>query len=301
MGRKRRRSKNSNDYKEEGRIIHGDWYNHYFNLILEIALTRFQWTGIPEEIDERMIENLLIKDGRALFFKSKELGYTVAGMGQTGSLDKNYNPTQSIAVLPLPVEQRVFDTKDSVPIYNNYSRSPMIHTIALYAEEMADLTTTMRMNTYNQRTTKLLGADENTSFSVKEIQNGTDSYAPILFVRAEMLDSMKSFDMSTPFVADKLEAIKKEKWNEIMAFLGINNNSVNKAERVQSAEVRANDEQVMIHMLALLKEREVACKKINKLFGLNVQVRPREYQFQLDNPTYERSDSGTDIGGRTDE
>lgn len=295
-----KRPKGSNDYIGEGELNFENWKLHYLNMILEMAVTRFQWVNLPDEIDERVVESIIMREGRAVFYRTPEGIYTVASLAQGGGIDNNWNPTLNFPVVPNPDKKVSYGGDESVVIYNNFARLGIYSDIYLYACDLAELTMTSSINIYNQRTTKLVGADNNTQFNVKSIMDGRDKFAKLLFVNLENLEDLKTLDLTSPYVADKIQIMKEKKWNEIMAFLGINNNNVNKAERVQSAEVRANNEQVLMHMLSYLKAREQAVKKINKMFGLNIQVKPREYQFQLENPDYERDDSGVNLKGGED-
>jgi hypothetical protein len=61
-----------------------------------------------------------------------------------------------------------------------------------------------------------------------------------------------------------------------MTFMGINNANMDKRERLVDDEVRANNEQVEMSYQIMLKAREMACEKINKLFGTNISVELRK-------------------------
>ena len=55
-----------------------------------------------------------------------------------------------------------------------------------------------------------------------------------------------------------------------MTYLGIQNTNISKAERVQSAEVSANDGQIEASRLVRLNCRRMACEEINRKYGLSV-------------------------------
>jgi len=55
--------------------------------------------------------------------------------------------------------------------------------------------------------------------------------------------------------------------------LGLNNANQDKKERLVTDEVSANDEQVMASRNIHLKARKTAADKINKMFGLNINVK----------------------------
>jgi hypothetical protein len=57
-----------------------------------------------------------------------------------------------------------------------------------------------------------------------------------------------------------------------MGLLGINNANQDKKERLVAAEVGANDEQVQATRNIALNARQQAAERINKLYGLSVEV-----------------------------
>ena len=60
--------------------------------------------------------------------------------------------------------------------------------------------------------------------------------------------------------------------NEALTFLGINNANTDKKERLITDEVKANDEQLFVARQVMLNARKMACKEINEMFGLNIDV-----------------------------
>ena len=71
-----------------------------------------------------------------------------------------------------------------------------------------------------------------------------------------------------PYVVDKLTEYKKEIFNEALTFLGINNVSVKKKERLTENESSENNELVNLNLQAMLAPRLEACRQFNELFGL---------------------------------
>jgi hypothetical protein len=65
-----------------------------------------------------------------------------------------------------------------------------------------------------------------------------------------------------------------------MTFLGVNNANQDKKERLVESEVGANDEQIEQARFNMLDARKLACKKINAMFGLNIDVKFRNDDVQ---------------------
>ena len=61
---------------------------------------------------------------------------------------------------------------------------------------------------------------------------------------------------------------KKQIWNEALTFLGVNNLSNEKKERLITDEASSNNELINLNLQSMLIPRQEAAKQFNKLFGL---------------------------------
>ena len=97
---------------------------------------------------------------------------------------------------------------------------------------------------------------------------------PVIFGNNDNYDpnSFKVLRTDAPFVAGQLQDIKITKYNEYLGFLGIGMADY-KAERRIQDEVQQFDRQSNALANIGLSQRKEACKKINRLFGLNVDVK----------------------------
>ena len=71
-------------------------------------------------------------------------------------------------------------------------------------------------------------------------------------------------------------------WNEALTYLGISNNNTQKKERMITDEVVRNMGGTIASRYSRLSPRKKACKLINKMFGLNIDVRFREDFREMD-------------------
>ena len=51
-------------------------YRYFYNELYGIAISRFVYDNMPEEINVRFLEKMLIEQGKVLFFYDEDLGYT---------------------------------------------------------------------------------------------------------------------------------------------------------------------------------------------------------------------------------
>ena len=81
---------------------------------------------------------------------------------------------------------------------------------------------------------------------------------------------------NAPYLADKLEILKTQLWNEALTYLGISNTNTMKRERLVSEEITRNEGGTLANRYSRLIARQEACDKINKMFGLDISVDFRE-------------------------
>ena len=106
---------------------------------------------------------------------------------------------------------------------------------------------------------------------------------PFIFGEKDLdVKGIKCINTGAPFVSDKLFQIKMQVWNEALTELGISNISYQKKERLVSDEVIRNMGGTIASRYSRLEMRRQAVDKINKMFGLDIDVNYREDYRQTD-------------------
>jgi hypothetical protein len=132
-----------------------------------------------------------------------------------------------------------------------------------------------------QKTPVTIICPENERLAFKNIYKQVSENKPVIWGTSELnLDNYKVLNTGAPYVVDKLTLYKHDLWNEVMTFLGVNNANQDKKERLVESEVGANDEQIEQARFNMLDARKQACKKINEMFGLNIDVKFRNDDVQ---------------------
>ena len=86
----------------------------------------------------------------------------------------------------------------------------------------------------------------------------------------------RSIQTQAPFVADKLMIIKRQIWNEMLTFFGVENGNSEKKERLITDEVMSNLGSVQAQRYVMLNSRRKAAEQINKMFGTDIEVNFRQ-------------------------
>lgn len=268
--------------------INNRTYLDYFERLQEMAINMFEWKNLPDTVSERFLELTLCEYGFAVYFNDEDLGDLALTCMIGGQLDVYRIPIYRRAY-SYSGYQRDLNNKDSVLIFNNYLHTPSILTIQLYAMRLYEIERAIEVNVKAQKTPVAILCDETERLSYENLYKDYDGNQPIIMGSKSGLDlgNVKAINTTAPFVADKLNTLKRQIWNEALTFFGIENNNSEKRERLVSDEVISNMGGVEAQRYIMLNARREAAEKINKMFGTNIEVNFRQERspFNFTTPT----------------
>ena len=265
-------------YKSTAKLINDRILTDYFIRLMLISRSLFKWENLPNGLDEKWIERYLFAEGGCLFYKDERFGYMVAKLGETGPLNYYDEPTKvkPYATNYIYEGQQLENNVNCVIIRNNDEMLPTAPTIQIYAYDLTNLKRTQDVNIVNLKMPTIVRCSDKQKLSLKQAISQRNDNEPTIWADKNLdLNNVEVLDLKNPIVFDKLQIQKHAIWNECMTFLGINNANMDKRERLVDDEVQANNEQVKASEDVMLKARQEACKRINEMFGLNIQVRRR--------------------------
>lgn len=252
----------------------------YRRVLIELAANRFKWLNMPATIDLRFLETTLFYNALSVFYWDDKYDryFALRGTGE-GQPNMYDNPT-SFRVTGNSFVNRSISAKECVPIWANYLRIPDLDIITVFAKELAEAHTTVSINMKSARRNKLLVASENQRLSLENINKQIDEGNPTIRLNTGIDGMIQNIDLGVhPDHIINMHILKTRLWNECMGLLGINNANQDKKERLVAAEVDANNEQVASNKHVNLNARKEAAQKINKMFGLKVDV---QYNTDID-------------------
>lgn len=263
-------------------------YMQYLRRLMELSMSMFEWKNLPSTVDPRYIELRLFETGSVVFFKDDVLGELCLDCIQQGNFDVYGNPITRRAYSCYNNYQKVLNDKDSVIIWNNYLRTNSVTDIQLYAKRLWDLDRSVDVNAKAQKTPILIQCNEKQRLSMKNLYMQYDGNTPFIFADNNIdINGIKAISTQAPYVADKLYQLKNQIWNEALTYLGISNLNINKQERLITDEVSSSQGSTISSRYSRLECRKQAVEKINKMFGLDIEVDYRkDYQdIELDMPS----------------
>lgn len=279
------------------KMLNHQTFLDYFYRLMELAVNMFEWSEIPDTIDERFIELTLCERGYALYFNDEVMGNLCLPCAIGPKLDVYRIPMYRRAY-SVNGYQKQCNEKDSVIIFNNYMHTPSMNTIMLYARRLYEIERTIDVNVKAQKTPVGLLCDEAQRLTIQNLYKQYDGNEPVI-IGAKNLDlgSVQAVTTSAPYVSDKLNILKKQIWNEALTFFGIQNSNAEKKERLLTDEVVSNLGGVEAQRYVLLNSRRQAAKQINKMFGTKIEVNFRQdfSALNLDMPTTTTMNTNSDI------
>lgn len=270
--------------KAENFLNNQDTYQMYFWRLMDLAISVFEWQNLPKGVDARMLEYWLLCNGFCVFFYDEDLkksklaagkapeGYAVLQAMISGQWDM-YNYPQDRTAYAVNGLNVPLDESNSVLIFNNYIRIPMLLTINQYAQRLAECDRTIDVNVMAQKTPKIIRCSDKQRLSFKNIAMQVDGNMYWIFGDKSInTDEIEVLDISAPYVGNELQILKHQYWNEALTYLGVENVNTEKKERLVSSEVLSNMGDVEAQRFTRLNARKQACKEINELFGLDIDV-----------------------------
>ena len=280
--------------------------NHQ-RILSELAINRFKWDGLPDTVDPRYLEVTLFYTGLSVFYYDEDfdallavraagggyvnmhdnpVSFTVVGPSRINSSIQDSVGTDTVGLNNKPpiraYDPTVHSTLDKsllnqlcVPVWGNALRYPDIEQISIYATRLAWIDRTIEINAKNARRTKILKTTQNAQLSAVNVVRSLDQGDELIQVTGPMQDMefIEALDLGVdPDSYDKLSLLRTRIWNEAVRLFGINGANQDKKERLVSAEVGANDEQIATLRYSSLNARQDACERINKVFGTDISV-----------------------------
>jgi len=269
-------------------------FNDYYMRLTELSVNMYQWYGLPDSVDERFLEMTLHMYGVAIFLEDPVLGLVVMRTANAGKLDIYQTPEESTAYAVTGYNRKL-NQNNSVLVFNNRLRTPSSLTIELYAERLADIQRTIDVNVKGVKTPLLIKCTDKQLRTLKNLYSQYDGNEPVIYATKELENNpLEAILTPVPFIADKMNTLKHQTWNEAVTFIGIESANTDKAERLITDEVTSNLGTAEAQRYTKLNARRDACKALSKVFGKKVEVDFRSNNTVLDTSAEGKKDGEGD-------
>lgn len=277
---------------DESAVTNNLTYIQYLNRLTELATSMFEWKNLPPTVDARYLELHLFQNGSVVYFNDDVLGDLCLDVIYNGRLDVYGNPFLRRAYSGYNNYQKLLKSSNSVIIWNNYLRTNSVLDVKMFAGRLYNLDRIIDVNANAQKTPVLVQGTEKQRLTLLNLYKEFDGNAPFIFGDKNLdLNTLKVLSTNAPYVCDKIYQLKTQIWNEALTYLGISNINIQKKERLITDEVTRNQGGTIASRYSRLESRREAVKKINDMFGTNIEVNYRE-DFQEVNTSFNPTTGG---------
>lgn len=266
-------------------------YSTWFNRLYNIAISRFEWLNLPDTCNEKFIEQVLFFNGFMVGYKDTALNsFLIMPCTNNSVLDifgypakvnaYGYNGYMAQNLTPYTITLGQEPTRaDAALLYANYSCCPDLPAVLYFARKLTKIDRTIDVNINVQKTPYIISCGENQRLTVANMFKQVDNFEPaIITTKFYGLNGEKPInvmDLKSPFVADKIQTLKRQVYQEALTYLGIEANTSEKAERQVTEELTANMGETESMRQSPLASRKQFCKEFNKIYGTNIDVKFR--------------------------
>lgn len=268
--------------------------NYYKEQLLRELGQMFKWKNLPESVPEDYLERTLVRSGYGLFYYSDEIGIDFLKCTATG-YNRHNQPTQGRTWTPntegtafnvtrnikrltdgeKEVEQ--FDQmKDGVLIQNMEYGQNMQYIVDFYARRLAKAQNAFDNSLTWANIPYIFTTDnDDTKLSLERMFVSAQEGKPFIIADKMLFADNKEragVPTSIPYIGKELMDTINEIMMKFRETVGFNTAGVDKAERVNTLEIKSNDEHTYSVLNIMLKQRKIACEAANKFFNLSMEV-----------------------------
>ena len=249
--------------------------NNHIKYMLNRSNIMFQYEGLPDTIPQDELELLLQTNGFAIVTKIDNELYAVNG-GLGGEGDVYNNPTVATVSIPCKNYNKTLTiNEDCIVISNDTMQIGLIPMYQKYCTLLNENEITMFLADVNKRVQNLLSAnDDNTVQSAKKFLSDVLDGKLGVIAESKLFDSLKVNSATTTGSVSLTDLFEYEQYLKASLFneIGLSANFNMKRERLTSAEVESNTDNLYPLVDNMLGNRRKAIKKINEMFGTNITV-----------------------------
>lgn len=252
---------------------------YFARYLLQKAMSVFKWE-LPETWDKDYFLYVLYCWGYIAVINTDKFGVIPQGCGLKG-YNVFYQPRQAVITNPLlqGMLEPVID-KDCVVLKLQPDFGGIMDIVNFYADNLALCAETLQTNLLNSKLAYVFTAtDKASAESFKVIYDKVASGEPAVVFDKKLMrpDGTKAWeafsqDIKSTYIASDVISDMRKLVEQFDTEVGIPNANTDKRERLISDEVNANNFETFSKCALWLDELKKGCKKINKMFGLNISV-----------------------------
>lgn len=249
---------------------------HYDNLFTNVFISRYKINGLPYQANKFLLEQLFTTGTAAILQEeiSKEI---IVSRYSVQSYNQYRYPYKISLINDFSSQYDAYiNNENIVTMFATYTKEPVYNLIKKLIEKLIYIDILLNNNLMLQNIPFLLTIDDDSK------QTGTDLLNKILSLDIAVIQKLSStarvsaYNLNAPYLIDKLNDYKNSVIGEVLTILGINNNQIEKRERLISDEVNANNDYINTYYNIYYDNINSALKMFNLIFNENLQIEEME-------------------------
>lgn len=252
---------------------------YFRKYLLQKAISVFKWQ-LPEEWDEDYFKYTLYGIGYIAVLETRTFGVICQG-GALGGYNLYYRPSYIMITNPLlksTITANINTDCALIKLQPDYSS--IMDIVGYYADQMALASEALGMNLVNVKTGIIFGANNKAQAeSFKKMFDKINGGDPAIVIGKNMMDDQGKpswypfvSNLKELYISDQLLSDMRKIEAMFDTEIGIPNANTDKAERLITDEVNANNTETATRCELWLESIRKGLKKANDMFGLSLSV-----------------------------
>lgn len=260
-------------------------FRHYFNFLLRDLFQVFNFSGLPDTVDETFFKYCLFCNGKSVFFETDDGRLLALNGNYSGDPDVYYIPQKVIVTNPTLKKSYLMerDTECVVvyctetDVYNQVSEFGGLYTLLCRTATMlADSDLSINVAQKNKRLINVLAAeDQRTKDAIDVVVRKQYEGEPYAVVMKSLIDNVQSVPISEKSSNnDIMQLIESHQYilSHFYESLGLQTHDNMKKERLITAEINDNDSIAKLNIDNILDTIKTGLDKVNAKYGTNIKV-----------------------------
>lgn len=279
-------------------ILEEDKVNYFRQQLYRELACMFEWDGLPQTVPEDYLERNLVRYGYVLYYEDEKIGQDVLRCEIIG-WNRHELPTDARTFTPNTIDEktqitrkvkRLADSKKAIELFDRSKDGVVIMNMNDTFQYRNSLSSIVEHFAYRLALaqqafdTNLMWAnvpyifqvaDNETKLSIEKLMSDIFTGKPFTIVDKNLFMDNKDrtgVPAGIQYIGKELMDTQNEIMMKFRETVGFNTAGVEKAERVNTLEIKSNDQHTYTVLQIMLKQREIACENINAFFGTNLTV-----------------------------
>lgn len=261
-------------------------FRHYFNFLIRDLFQVFQFSGLPETVEETFFKYCLFCNGKSVFFETDDGELLALNGNYSGDPDVYYIPQKVIVTNPTLKKSYLMDRDTEcvvvycteTDVYNQISEFGGLYTLLCRTATMlADSDLSINVAQKNKRLINVLAADDQkTKDAIDAVVHKQYEGEPYAVVMKSLIDNVQSVPIAEKSSNnDIMQLIESHQYilSHFYESLGLQTHDQMKKERLITAEINDNDSIAKLNIDNILDTIQDGLDKVNAKYGTEITVK----------------------------